>query len=230
MAKILIGVVGQLSGSIGNQTYAHNRYGAYVRAKSTPVNPQSTRQSAVRNIFAQLTQAWQTVLSAEQRTAWEAYGANVACTDRLGNTIYLSGLNHYVRSNVAILSAGLTRVDDGPTTYALPDTDPTFAVAADQSTGKLTVTFDDTADWCDIDGAAMVVHAGRAVAPSINFYKSPFRSAGAILGASVSPPTSGSTLTAPYTISTGNKIFAFARIVLADGRLSNPFRVSVTAT
>ncbi|GAI27992.1 unnamed protein product, partial [marine sediment metagenome] len=35
-------------GSIGGQVHSKNRFGSYIRARTTPVNPQTNRQDAVR--------------------------------------------------------------------------------------------------------------------------------------------------------------------------------------
>ena len=48
----------QRSGSIGASVYSHNRYGAYIRARSVPVNPNTDRQVAIRNAIRALTIAW----------------------------------------------------------------------------------------------------------------------------------------------------------------------------
>jgi len=228
MAKIIPGAIGQLSGSIGDTTYSRNRYGLYARRRGIPVNPNSARQNAVRTIFSDLAQHWQNTLTAAQRSAWETYGANVTMIDKLGQAITLTGQSHYIRSNVAALTAGLTRVDDGPTTFTLPGEDPTLTVTADSATGELSVAFDDSLDWLDETGGALLIHAGRSVAPTINFYRAPFRFADSVDGDDTTPPTTPATITAPFTLSSGNVVHVYARILRADGRLSSPFRTSAS--
>ena len=221
-------IISQGSGSLGGQTYSHNTYGQYIRARVVPTNPSSSRQAAVRSVFAALAQHWLNTLTASQRSAWDNYGANVAVKDALGDDIYLTGFCHYIRSNSAILQAGLSRVDDGPTILTLPEPDTAFAVAASEATQLISVTFTDTLDLYDEDGAALLVSAGRGVNPTINFYKSPFRFADSIDGSSTTPPTSPSTMTAPFLLAEDQKFFAKGRIVRADGRLSSPFWADAT--
>jgi len=227
MVKILNPLGGaSASGSIGGTTYSRNRYGAYARNRAIPVNPASGRQNVVRNAMSDLTSAWQNVLSSAQRTAWDLYAAETPVTDVFGSPITMTGLYQYVRSNVAILQAGLSRVDDGPTTFGLPTTDPVFAVAASEASNEVTVTFDDALDWCDEDGAALLLSVGRPQKPTINYFGGPWRFAGSIDGDSGTPPTSSAAVAAPWVMTEDQLIYCRARIVLADGRLSTFFRAS----
>jgi len=223
LAKYGGGIV-QLSGSIAGNTFARNHYGNYVRARTVPINPNTSRQQAVKNYMSSLTTAWGETLTAAQRTAWGLYGKSVAMTNRLGETMFLTGANHYVRSNVPILQAGGTRVDAAPTTFELPETDAAFSVSFSEATQLITVTFDDTMAWCDLDGAHMLLLMGSPQNPQRNFFAGPFRFAGSIDGDAVTPPTSTETIAVPFAITEGQRIWCQARIVLDDGRLSTPFR------
>lgn len=216
-------IISSGSGSMGGTTYSHNRYGQYMRNRTIPTNPNSSRQDAVRTVFADLAQRWLSTLTTAQRAAWNNYGANVAVKDRLGEDIYLTGFNHYIRSNTALIQGGLPRVDQAPVIFTLPDTDPAFAVTASEATQLLSVAFDDTLDWLDLDDAAMLVSSGIPVNPTINFFGGPFRYAGVMLGDAITPLTSPQTMTSPFQIAETQKVFARARIVLDDGRLSNFF-------
>jgi hypothetical protein len=178
----------------------------------------------MRNIMATLVSAWTNILTSAQRDAWDSYGGNTPMLNKLGDTVFAPGQAHYIRSNAAILQAGLTRVDAGPTVMGKPGTDPTFSVALSEATQQITVTFDDTLAWCDLDGAAMIISMGKPQSASRNFFGGPWRFADSIDGDSVTPPTSTSTVAVPFTITEGQKVFCRARIVLDDGRLSDFFR------
>jgi len=223
-------MVSSASGSAGGTTWSHNAYGKYIRERSIPTNPQSAAQTSVRNAMATITSAWSNALTAAQRAAWSVYGQNVAMTDALGDTIYLSGLAHYVRSNVPRLRAGLARVDDGPTNFTLPETDTAYAITCSEAAQTVAVTFDDTATWCDTDGAAMIVQQSPPQNVSINFHGSPIRFCDSIDGDSGTPPTSPAALATVWAFIEGQRIFTRARISLADGRLSYPFLGSVDCT
>jgi len=218
-------IVGQASGSLRSSTYSHNRYGAYVRNRAIPTNPQSARQSTVRTLMQSLTALWGSTLTSAQRAQWTTYGANVAVINRLGETIYLTGLNHYVRSNLPRLVAGLARVDAGPALFSLPETDETVAFGYTADDQLVTVAFDDTMDWADEDDAAMLIYTGIPVNPTINFFNGPFRFADAIEGDSATPPTTATEIASPFVFQEAQLVYSRARITLADGRLSNFFRL-----
>jgi hypothetical protein len=150
-------------------------------------------------------------------------------TNKLGQTIYLSGLNHYIRSNSCILQAGGSVVDAGPTELSLAGQDPAFAAAISVAAGNISVAFDDTLDWLDEDGGHMLVSMGSPVGGSRNYVQGPWKVAGAIDGDSVTPPTTPDTsLSPPFTPVAGQKCDVRARIIRADGRVSGFFGDTVT--
>ena len=218
-------IVGQASGSLRSNTYSHNRFGAYVRNRTIPVNPQSARQSTVRTLMQSLTNLWGGTLTSEQRAQWATYGDNVEVINRLGDTVKLTGLNHYVRSNLPRLVAELARVDDGPVIFSLPETDETAAASYTADDQETAIVFDDAMDYIDEDGAALLVYTGTPVNPSINFFNGPFRFTDSIDGDSASPLTSPQDLASPFTFQEAQQVFSRFRITLADGRLSNFFRL-----
>lgn len=223
-------IVGDARGSVGGSTYARNHYGAYVRNRTTPINPQSARQTAIRVIMQQLTAKWRDILTEAQRTAWRLYGDNTTWLNSLGEQTTLPGFNHYLRSNLALANAGLAAVDDGPTTFGLPQGDPAFAVSADEASQNIAVVFDDALPWCDIDEAGMIVHMGTPQNQTINFFNGPWRFGDSIDGDSVTPPSTPEDITAPFVVSEDQKIWCKAAIILEDGRLSQPFRSDAVVT
>lgn len=56
-------------GKLGGQVASKNRSGAYVRTKVTPVNPNTSFQSAVRQRLSSLSKEW-SALSEDKRLAW----------------------------------------------------------------------------------------------------------------------------------------------------------------
>lgn len=215
------GGIVQMSGSMAGNTFARNRFGNYVRARTVPVNPNSERQTNMRAIISDLVEHWNDTLTADQRDAWNSYAAAIAWQNKLGETIHLSGFNHFVRANsLRLLEGTLAIVADGPVTLTLPDVDPTvsFEIPAD---GNLDLTYDDTHVWCDEDEAAMLIFAGQPQNATRNFFAGPWRYCASILGDSVAPPTSPEAdITLPYTYSTGHKGWIYLVIVRADGRVS----------
>ena len=218
-----------MSGSLGGITAARNKGGQYLRARVVPVDPGSFFQTSLRTIFGSLSIAWQTVLTAAQRTAWDTYAANVTVVNRIGETVNITGKNMYQRSNTPRIQAGEARVDDGPTEFNLGSfTDMSIAVVGGGA--SISLTFDNTDDWANEDDAVCMVLTSREVAPTINFFKGPYRFAGNVEGDAITPPTSPATITSPFTYATGNKAFAQVRISRADGRLSQVQRVGAIAS
>ena len=217
------GGVIQASGSIAGNTFARNRSGNYMRAKTKPVNPRSSRQSLARTSMQQLAEYWRlAAMSDAERAAWETYAAAINWQNALGETIKLTGFQHFMRSNSRILRVGGEIIEPGPTVLSLPGADTTFAVTASESTQELTVTFDNTEGWAGEVGGFLAIYMGRPQNPTRNFFGGPYRFAAAILGAVV-PPTTGETMTAPFTLVEDQKIWCRASIVRADGRCSDFF-------
>lgn len=210
-------------GSIGGQVHSRNRFGNYIRARTTPVNPQSERQNIIRNIIQQLAQLWSSILTQTQRDAWEVYADVIVRTNKLGAQIKLTGFNHYIRSNSFILQNGGTRVDDGPTDLTLPGSDPTFAVVVDEAGQQISVTFDEALPWAIEDGGFMGIYMSSPKATGVNFIGGPFRLAGTIIG-SVTPPTSPEVIAVPFPVAEGQEVVVRTRIVEADARLSDIFQ------
>jgi len=216
------GGVIQMSGSIAGNTFARNRYGNYTRARTKPINPNSARQSKVRAIIADLVERWNETLSDAQRTAWATYAAAVAMKNRLGETIYLTGFNHFIRSNCSYLDAVAQYFDDAPTTLSLAQQDPAFEIAASAGTQDISVTFNTDLDWNSEPGAGMMFLDGRPQNNTRNFFAGPYRGIEWLGG--IQPPGNASpqTHTGIFTLVEGQKIWVQARIIRADGRLSEP--------
>ena len=213
----------QMSGSIAGNTYARNRYGNYVRARTKPINPNTAKQVLVRSVMQNLTTRWAQTLTSTQRTAWNLYATNVAMTNRLGETIKLTGFNHYIRSNHWFDRMGRTLVDDGPTTFELPETDPTMSISISEATQQVTMTFDDGQAWCSEDDAMLVILQSLPQNPQRNFFAGPWTGRSAKVGASGVPVASPQTY-ASITVATElQRIWVKFRILRADGRLSQPF-------
>ena len=221
-------LVTAVSGSVGGLTGSHNAGGMYFRARSQPVNPNTAQQQAVRNFMSQVTAAWQQVLTAPQRAAWETYAANVPLVDPLGQSRNVSGIAMFVRSNVIRLQAGLARIDAGPTVFSLPTfTAPTVTV--DATADEVDLAYTNTDAWAGEVGGAMLAYGSVPKSATINYFRGPYRYAGLVTGAVV-PPTSPETIALPYPVVAGHVVHFKIQVVRADGRLSAPFRISGVAS
>jgi len=161
-----------------------------------------------------------------KRAAWETYANAINWQNALSETIHLTGFQMFMRSNARRLACSLAIVTDAPTILSLPGADTAFAIAANAATQKITVTFDDTADWCDEAGGALQVHQGRPQNPTRNFFGGPYRFADSIDGDSVTPPSTPTDIDPPFVLVAGQKIWAKASLVREDGRCSDFFTAS----
>jgi hypothetical protein len=217
--KFKSALVTQGSGSVGGLTLSHNKGGMYFRSRALPTNPGTVYQTAVRAIMAQLTALWANTLTSAQRAAWSDYALNTPIINKLGEAKPIPGLAMYVRCNVPRIQAGLTRVDDGPTTFGLPDLTPPGITSITAATGVMVVTFEPTDAWAAAADGGLLILTSRGQGPGINYFKGPYRYAGKIEGATT-PPTSPQNINVAFTVAAGQQVFVQMRVTTADGRLS----------
>jgi hypothetical protein len=212
----------QLSGSLGGIVASHNAGGAYFRARTTPVNPNTTFQQVVRAAFANLASIWTGTLTQAQRDAWDVYADNVKVTNRIGEQVNISGIAHFTRSNVARIQFGHARVDDGPTEFnlggmAIVSLD-TYSGAT--QTGNFNFNTSGLSDpWANEAGGFMFLFLSRPQNPGINYFRGPYRAIASVTGDPV-PPVSPSVTGVPFAITEGQRLFGRAIASTADGRLS----------
>jgi hypothetical protein len=132
----------------------------------------------------------------------------------------MSGQQAFVSSNTPRVQAGLDEVFDGPTTAGLAESGAVTVTAADATPGTLAVTFDATQDWATADGGALLVYASRPQLATINFFKGPYYLAGAVLGDTMTPPTSPATITLADQTIVGQRVYFRIYCTNADGRFS----------
>ena len=211
-------------GSIGGQVFSKNRFGNYIRARITPVNPKSSRQNTIRASIQSLAQRWSAVLTQLQRDAWEVYAAAIVRQNALGAQIKLTGFNMFIRSNSIRSQSADTVIDIGPTTLTLPPGDPLMIATVNTAAQQISVAFDENLNWLDQDEGRMYVFMSIPKSAGVTFVGGPFRLAGSIQGDSTTPPTSPELIAVPFPVSTGQIVVVRARISEEDGRLSDLFR------
>lgn len=218
MALIRFAEGQQRSGSIGATVYSHNRFGPYIRARSIPVNPNTSRQVQVRNAMRSIGIAWETTLSEAQRGAWETYAAGVSWTNKFGDQVNLTGLNMFIRSNTPRVISGIARVDAAPTILNLAAAELALVVSASEATQLLTIDGDGAAAWVGEADAWQFFYMGRPQSAGIKFFGGPYRLVLALPGAG--PPPFPATPAASFTVTEGQRIWVRSRIARGDGRLS----------
>ncbi len=208
----------QRSGSSGGTTWSRNRFGAYVRNRSVPVNPNTDRQVAVRNAVRSITIAWQNTLTQTQRDAWEVYASNIPWQNKLGQSVTLTGLNHYLRSNTPLVQNGIARVDIAPVIFNLATAELALTATASEGTQDLTIDGDAGAAWIGEAGAWQFYFMGLPQNGAIKFFGGPYRQLTAVPGAG--PPPFPVVIAAAFPFAEGQRIWIRSRIARADGRLS----------
>lgn len=220
LVKYGAGIV-QVSGSIAGDVHARNRFGNYIRPRTKPVNPRSARQENIRAILSYLAEYWHGDLSAAQRAAWEVYAAAVAMKNRLGETIYLTGYNHFIRTNTTFYMYSGFVVDAAPVILSLPEKDATLVVSAeDVALQQFTFTYSN-ADWA-ADGetkSRLLLYQGIPQLASRNFFDGPWRYMYAV--DTIEGAAGTATCDAVFPFGAGQKIWFQARLMTISYRLSN---------
>lgn len=220
----------QMSGSLAGNTFARNRYGNYARARTKPVNPNTELQTQVRSALSLMTIRWAETLSGAQRAAWNLYADNVNMKNKLGEVIHLSGFNHFIRSNSILSRAGRDIVDAGPITFELPEADPLFAITASEGSQQITFTYDDALTWRDETDARLWLFQGSPQNTQRTFFAGPWRAIGHVSGVDGAGPASPALFNVVFPVGEGQKMWCYARIQRADGRLSQKFRAETFCT
>lgn len=221
MARVRLPEGQQRSGSQGGIVWSRNRYGPYIRERANPVNPQTERQTVVRNFLSSTSTRWNNVLTDLARFQWQQYAANTPVPGAFGENTFLAGKDMYVRSNTNRLIAGLDVVDPGPAINGLPDAPTPLISTGSEAAQTVSNAFFLGDAWVNEDDAACLVYLGLPQNASRNYFGGPWRKMGVILGDAAAPPATPDVQDAPWAIQEGQKIWVRARAVMADGRVSD---------
>ena len=176
MAKIKFGMMmTDASGKLGGQVFSKNRGGSYVRTKVTPINPQSVAQSAIRNVFAAISQGWSALTDA-QRQSWNAAVDSYGKTDVFGDIRNPSGKNLFQRLNQNLAISNQT----GLVVVGLPDAIP----LANPSTALLDSANNEIGipTSGDVTGSMVVVWATPPLSAGTRFVRNRLRQIAVITG------------------------------------------------
>lgn len=179
-------LAGQLSGSVGSLTASRNRYGAYLRARTIPINPATAYQLAQRARLAAASKLWRGRPD-DIKKAWEAWAATHPITDAFGDRQILSGAAALTQINLRRLLYG-SSLDDAIPVAAPPTALATLSAAASAGGSTVAITFTDTPL-----GAGKALHIMGCVVSSggIAFVKNKLRFVGFSGAAQASPYAAG---------------------------------------
>lgn len=169
MAKVAFGViVANARGSAAGTTFSQNRYGPYVKAKTSPTPATSAAAAKAKGSFAASAKAWGASLNQDQRDAWIALANANPILDIFGNPEKLSGIALFIRVNRNLKLIGSPQISDAPadqTTFNIGALTPTFTPG---SPYHLSVTVTNTPAGND----QLVVCASRFTPPGRKVPKS----------------------------------------------------------
>jgi len=106
-------IISEIRNKIAATVFSRNRAGAIIRNRITPVNRRSSLQTVARQRLASQSTAWRGLTQA-QRDSWIAAAPNFPQQDNLGQTIFLSGEQLFVRSNINLIIIGQPAITDAP--------------------------------------------------------------------------------------------------------------------
>ncbi len=172
MAKVLYGGgVANMSGSEAGTVHSHNKGGTYTRQRTVPTNPQTARQMAQRDKLSNSAKEWVNDLDQLQRDAWNVFASENPVIDTLGQSIFLSGFQMYVKLNNRIAVAGGLPINEPPLDQIvtqLTQADLSF----DKGAGNIDITF------TPVPLAAnerIEVFATPGVSPGVSYIKNKLR-------------------------------------------------------
>jgi len=216
MALIKYGpTIASASGSVGGTTYARNRAGAYMRQRSKPVIPNSTKREQINAWMDNLLSYWQVTLSTAQREVWNAAAALTSFPNKLGDSYVPTGINLFVRSNMTLLISGQAIVTVPPVQPVAPQFAPTLTHVP--ATG-IQVTAVGNFDAALIGN--IIFHKSSALRRSINYHKGPWASysASTVAWLCAVPQT----LMASGTLQSNSRYFIRFVTALTAGGVSSP--------
>ncbi len=174
MAVVNLGsIVADIRGSVGDQTYARNQGGLYVRDRTGPAGAPTASQIEVTDTITDLSQAWSSTLTDAQRAGWRQYAAAYPKANKWGHPILHNGYTRFIKTNFpSYRGLGSVTFDDPPTEPPLPPF--AFDISASAATNKVTVALPPTPAPPASDAATAWAYAGLPKSPGVNFYKAPF--------------------------------------------------------
>lgn len=177
MAKIKYSaLVQEMRNKLNGSVMSKNRYGNYVRNKTTPVNPQTSFQQNQRARLSSVSQAW-AGLTASARSAFAALAENHPFVDIFGDQRKLDGKAMFSKLSLNRLSAGQTILTSAPVLTGVPflaitQVDAAFEVGVGTT---VSIAFDEQTVPV---GFTLIVQATPALPATIGFVKNRYRELG----------------------------------------------------
>lgn len=223
MALFKSNTIAAASGSVGGTTYTRNRFGMVMRVRSIPVNPNTSAQQEQRAAFSAASAGWRG-LDAGQRATWNVYAAATPVKNSLGDTVYLTGAQHYVATNSFRDRVGLATLTTAPSTPGRIDLgNPAvdYVVATGWTIASLATA---------VNGSTVAVFVGDPQSAGVSFFAGPYQMVDKGVVAAGALPTTVLTGRNGLAISGGMRLPVRLAGVGTDGRLTTIWSGLVTAT
>jgi hypothetical protein len=228
MAKVkFTAVVADMRNKLNGSVFARNRGGAYVRTKVTPLNPQSVRQVAARNLLTSLAQGFRS-LTQEQITAWNEAVSQWQTTDIFGDLISPTGLALYVRLNSNISNGGGTLITTPPAPTGA-DALTNLSLSADVSDDQFEIDFLPTTVPSN---HSLYIESTSMLSPGINNANSRFRFIAIATAGVTSPLAIYPEQTAKFgSLVAGQKVYVRCKLInILTGEVSLALKASAIVT
>lgn len=173
--------IAEMRNKLEGSVFSRNRGGAYIRNKVTPLNPQTSFQTGVRNFFGAISQGWRS-LTASQRLAWNQAVSNFIGTDIFGDAKELSGSQLHQKLNLNLKNISEAVITAPPVPGDI-NSFTSMTVTADTTAGTMNVAFAPAIDA----GDKVLLYATAPLSPGISFVKNRFRIITVLDNADVTP-------------------------------------------
>lgn len=173
-------LVSDMRNKLNGSVMSKNRAGSYIRNKTTPVNPQTQFQQAVRQRLGALSTQWGS-LSEAQRQSWIGSTASFPYTDIFGDKKELDGKSLFIKLNSNLANIGVATIQSAPAPVGVP----VFGLTSADATVTASL------DSLDLNFNAQVAPAGFVVAvyatppikAGVSFAKNKYRFIGTVVPA-----------------------------------------------
>jgi hypothetical protein len=113
MKAKLNSLLDDVSGKFGDNVFARNPSGLYLRKNTVPEQPNSERQMNVRDRFSVFAARWSTITE-EQRVGWNGLAGQITKTGKYGDLYNPTGHRLYIALNATRGEFALAELDDAP--------------------------------------------------------------------------------------------------------------------
>lgn len=127
-------LVGELSGSLGSETFSHNLGGPYIRTRVNPDETASTARTRARTNYGLAAAAWTAHISLIRSDLWDLFAAQWIRKSPLGRNYRMTGRDAYISINTTRFNFGQARIDFPPAFLGWPYLD-LLEMEADTSSG-----------------------------------------------------------------------------------------------